>query len=93
MTPRATPTKAKERTAGADTKHDEGSLRVETTAASLCETCANVRVVCTARSRFLLCELSLVDAAYPKYPPQPVARCNGYRLGDETEADPPTQVT
>jgi hypothetical protein len=46
---------------------------------SLCETCGNVREVRTARSRFLLCELSLTDAAYPKYPPQPVVRCDGYR--------------
>ncbi len=45
---------------------------------SLCETCENVREVCTARSRFLLCELSVTTAAYPKYPPQPVVRCDGY---------------
>jgi hypothetical protein len=52
---------------------------------SLCETCGNVREVRTARSTFLLCELSLTDAAYPKYPPQPVERCDGYR--PRTEAD------
>ena len=46
---------------------------------SLCETCENVRAVCTARSRFLLCQLSATNAAYPKYPPQPVVRCDGYR--------------
>jgi hypothetical protein len=46
---------------------------------SLCETCENVRAVCTARSRFLLCGLSVTDAAYPKYPPQPVVRCDGHR--------------
>lgn len=46
---------------------------------SLCVTCGNVREVRTARSRFLLCELSLTTAAYPKYPPQPVVRCDGYR--------------
>ena len=46
---------------------------------SLCETCENVRAVCTARSRFLLCRLSATNAAYPKYPPQPVMRCDGYR--------------
>ena len=45
---------------------------------SLCETCENARPVCTARSRFLLCELSATSAGYPKYPPQPVVRCNGY---------------
>ena len=46
---------------------------------SLCETCENVRAVCTARSRFLLCEFSTTNAAYPKYPPQPVVGCDGYR--------------
>ena len=52
---------------------------------SLCETCGNVREVRTARSRFLLCELSFTTAAYPKYPPQPVVRCDGYR--PRTDAD------
>jgi hypothetical protein len=47
---------------------------------SLCETCARVRAVVTPKgSRFLLCQLSQTDPAYPKYPPQPVARCDGYR--------------
>jgi hypothetical protein len=27
----------------------------------------------------LLCGLSFTDADYPKYPPQPVVRCDGYR--------------
>lgn len=30
-------------------------------------------------SRFLLCQLSLSDARYPKYPPQPVVRRDGYQ--------------
>ncbi len=46
---------------------------------SLCESCQNVREICTARSRFLLCELSLTNADYPKYPPQPIVRCDGYQ--------------
>ena len=37
---------------------------------SLCESCRNLREVRTARSRFLLCELSVTNADYPKYPPQ-----------------------
>ena len=57
---------------------------------SLCETCGNVREVRTPRSRFLLCELSLTDAAYPKYPPQPVVRCDGYcPRNDPDEGEPP----
>lgn len=47
--------------------------------ASLCESCCWVREVTTARSRFLLCELSKTDAAYPKYPRQPVVRCQGHQ--------------
>jgi hypothetical protein len=54
---------------------------------SLCETCTNVREVCTARSRFLLCELSVTNAAYPKYPPQPVVRCDGYQCKNEEKQD------
>ena len=56
---------------------------------SLCETCRHVREVRTARSTFLLCELSFTDAAYPKYPPQPVERCEGYRPRNDTEDGEP----
>ena len=57
---------------------------------SLCETCGNVRLVRTARSTFLLCGLSLTDAAYPKYPPQPIVRCDGYRpRNDADECETP----
>jgi putative acetyltransferase len=59
---------------------------------SLCESCRNMREIHTARSCFLLCELSVSNDAYPKYPPQPVVRCNGYEPTDvliraETTAD------
>ena len=57
---------------------------------TLCETCENVRVVCTARSRFLLCQLSVTNAAYPKYPRQPVVRCDGYRLRNDSDEGEPT---
>jgi hypothetical protein len=47
---------------------------------SLCETCAWMREVITAKqSRFLLCQLSKTNPAFAKYPPQPVVRCDGYR--------------
>ena len=46
---------------------------------SLCETCQHMRAVVTPKgSRFLLCEQSVSDAHYPKYPPQPVVQCAGY---------------
>ncbi len=56
---------------------------------SLCESCENVREIRTARSRFLLCQLSFTDAAYLKYPPQPVVRCDGYRPRNEADEDEP----
>jgi hypothetical protein len=53
---------------------------------SLCETCAGMREVVTPKgSRFLLCQLSQTDPDYPKYPPQPVVRCDGYRKKEPTE--------
>lgn len=53
-------------------------------ARSLCETCASMREVITPRgSRFLLCQLSRADLAYPKYPPQLVVRCDGYKPRDK----------
>ena len=52
------------------------------TTPSLCETCAFLREVVTPKgSRFLLCRLSRSDPAFPKYPPQPVVRCDGYQVG------------
>jgi hypothetical protein len=62
---------------------------------SLCETCKNMREARTARSRFLLCGLSVTNVAYPKYPPQPVVRCDGYQPGagakQGEQGDPPGQ--
>ena len=53
---------------------------------SLCETCASMREVITPKgSRFLLCQLSITDPAFPKYPPQPVVRCDGYQPRDKTK--------
>lgn len=59
---------------------------------SLCESCRNVREVRTARSRLLLCEVSVTNENYPKYPQQPVVRCQGYEAKEvlirpETSAD------
>lgn len=58
---------------------------------SLCESCRNMQEVRTARSRFLLCELSVTNDNYPKYPPQPVVRCSGFEasmlIRAETTAD------
>ena len=46
---------------------------------TLCETRAWMREVTTPKgSRFLLCQLSKTNPAFPKYPPQPVVRCDGF---------------
>ena len=53
---------------------------------SLCETCTWMWEVNTPKgARFLLCQLSKTDPAYPKYPPQHVVRCEGYQKKDKTE--------
>jgi hypothetical protein len=55
---------------------------------SLCETCAFLREVVTPGGpRFLLCRLSQSDPGFPKYPPQPVVRCDGYRVGVHDHKD------
>ena len=46
---------------------------------SLCEHCAQMREIISGKgSRFLLCQFSRIDPRYPKYPPQPVVRCQGF---------------
>ncbi|HEY5314937.1 MAG TPA: hypothetical protein VIK18_20560 [Pirellulales bacterium] len=46
---------------------------------SLCVTCRHVQEVVSGKgSRFLLCQLSQTDRRFPKYPPQPVVRCDEY---------------
>lgn len=56
---------------------------------SLCESCKNRREVRTARSRFLLCELSFTKPAFPKYPPQPVVQCPGFQSEDQKPPEEP----
>lgn len=56
--------------------------------ASLCSDCAHARRVESARgSVFFLCELSLSDPRFPKYPRLPVLSCRGYT---KMEEQPPT---
>lgn len=50
----------------------------------LCRTCQHHRVVANRRgSRFYMCERSLEDETFPKYPPLPVLECRGYEGGGE----------
>jgi hypothetical protein len=56
-------------------------------ARSLCKTCALMREIVTPKgSRFLLCQLSQRNLDYPKYPPQPVAWCDGYQKKEQKKA-------
>lgn len=46
---------------------------------SLCARCRHVKRVDSARgSTFLSCGRSRTEPDFPKYPPQPVARCTGF---------------
>lgn len=46
----------------------------------LCDSCVHQRLVRSGRgSVFSLCERSLTDERYPKYPRVPVAACPGFR--------------
>lgn len=50
---------------------------------SLCEACRYKRDVVSGKgSRFILCQRSLAEAGYPKYPPQPVVRCGGFAVSE-----------
>ena len=60
---------------------------------NLCESCQNMREVRTARSRFLLCELSVTNDDYPKYPPQPILRCGGFKPKDQPNVDDQSDST
>lgn len=50
----------------------------QTIMAGRCATCKHARQVSSARSRFLRCELSDRDPAFPRYPRLPVLRCEGW---------------
>jgi hypothetical protein len=49
-------------------------------AAGLCPECTHVeRIVSGKGSTFLRCALQRADARFPKYPPQPVLSCPGFK--------------
>ncbi|MEQ8786728.1 MAG: hypothetical protein RIC55_10540 [Pirellulaceae bacterium] len=50
---------------------------------SLCQRCQFKREIVSGKgSRFLMCLLAKSDRRFAKYPPQPIARCEGYLEGD-----------
>jgi hypothetical protein len=58
--------------------------------AGLCEGCRNTRIVQTRTgSRFYLCQKSVEDPAFPRYPRLPVLRCRGFEAAAaEPEPEP-----
>jgi hypothetical protein len=49
-------------------------------AAGLCADCLYARRIATPRgSTFILCELSITDSRFPKYPRLPVVACHGHK--------------
>ena len=58
----------------------------------LCGACRYVRFIASGKgSRFVLCERSRSDAAFPRYPRLPVTACTGYEPAgardDQTDLD------
>jgi len=54
---------------------------------SLCEFCRHLKEVVTGKgSRFLLCQKSVSDDRFAKYPPQPVVQCTGFDRGPSAES-------
>jgi hypothetical protein len=57
--------------------------------AGLCARCVHAKLITNRRgSVFLLCHLSMVDPAFPKYPGLPVLRCRGFREAVRSEGPP-----
>jgi GrpB-like predicted nucleotidyltransferase (UPF0157 family) len=58
-------------------------------AVGLCVDCVHARRIESARSSvFYLCELSMSDPRFPKYPRLPVISCSGYASGKIRQSDP-----
>jgi hypothetical protein len=59
---------------------NSGSKKLDAARAGLCADCAHARRIESARgSEFILCQLSLSNPRFPKYPPLPVLRCPGFK--------------
>jgi GrpB-like predicted nucleotidyltransferase (UPF0157 family) len=57
--------------------------------AGLCASCAHARSIESSRgSVFILCELSLTDPCFPKYPGLPVLSCSGHERKKDQTASP-----
>ncbi|QDT59262.1 hypothetical protein SV7mr_17690 [Stieleria bergensis] len=55
---------------------------------TLCNGCLHLREVVSGKgSRFLLCQFSMQDKRFPKYPPQPVFRCAAFESAEQDNAE------
>ena len=53
---------------------------------SLCEFCQHMKEVVSGKgSRFLLCQKSVADNRFRKYPSQPVVKCDGFENKKESD--------
>lgn len=53
---------------------------------SLCEYCRHLKEVVSGKgSRFLLCQKSVSDDRFVRYPPQPVVECIGFQRRQDSE--------
>jgi hypothetical protein len=51
--------------------------------AGLCAECQHARQIKSDRGAvFWMCQLSLTDVSFPKYPRLPVLQCSGYEAGE-----------
>jgi hypothetical protein len=63
-------------------------------AAGLCATCKHAKRMESDRgSTFLLCQLALSDARFPKYPRLPVKSCSGYSRSAGVPPEDPADKT
>jgi len=59
--------------------------------AGLCTDCRHARAILSDRgSSFVMCQLSVTDPTFPKYPRLPVLSCTGYLRDDERAPGPGT---
>ncbi|HTU26384.1 MAG TPA: hypothetical protein VMF30_13345 [Pirellulales bacterium] len=57
---------------------------------NLCDSCGWMREIVTPRgSRFLLCQLSSTNSALPRYPRQPMLRCEYHQTRPIATEPPP----
>ena len=57
--------------------------------AGLCASCTHVKLITSSRgATFYMCQLSLSDPRFPRYPRLPVIACEGYPPDELTRREP-----